>query len=122
MSEVRSQVVGGMRSPLGFFALALLIVEGFLLGAGAFFQLAPVWRLVAIGAGVLLFLFVFIAVLWLVVKHPMNLVFSEQSHLLLQKMYGDSARPLTGAALAEIPPVEPPEPPDGQLPAKPESP
>jgi hypothetical protein len=107
-----------VRSPLGFFALALSIVEVFLLGAGIFFQLATIWRLIAIGVGVFLFILVFAAVLWLVVKHPMNLVFTEQSHLVLQKMYGDSGRPLTSSALAEIPPVEPPVPPAGQLPPR----
>ena len=113
LAQMRSQIVGGVRSPLGFFALALLIVESFLFGVGVWFNLSSGWRLVAIAVGVVLFLVVFGAVFWLVVKHPMNLVFSEQSHLLLQKMYGDSTRPLTGAALAAMPAAEPSEPPVG---------
>ena len=48
---MRGKIVGVVRSPLGFFTLSLLIVEGFLLGAGVFFNLSPTIRGIAIGVG-----------------------------------------------------------------------
>lgn len=55
----KAKIVRAVRSPLGFFVLALLIVESFLLGAGIWFNLPEVWRIAAIGVGVILFLIVF---------------------------------------------------------------
>ena len=81
LSSVRFKAIQAIHSPLGFFALALLIVESFLVGAGAWFDLSSEWRIVAMGVGVLLFLIVFGAVVGLVVCYPKNLVFSEESHL-----------------------------------------
>lgn len=114
----RTEVIRGIRSPLGFFALSLLIVEAFLLGAGFFYNLSPTMRVVALGVGVLLFLVVFGSVCWLVVKYPRNLVFSEGSHVQFAAMefYGHRGNPVSGAALEALPPGEAPPPPKPQLP------
>jgi hypothetical protein len=91
MSTTRSRVVRAAHSPLGFFVLALLIVEAFLWGAGVWFGLPESWRLIALGVGVGLFLIVVGLVVWLVIKFPQNLVFSEESHVQVAalKLYGN---------------------------------
>lgn len=116
--SVRSKAVQAVHSPLGFFVLALLIVETFLLGAGSWFNLSEPWRVASIGIGVALFLVVFATVVWLVVKHPQNLVFSEESHVQFAAMqiYGSEAHTLTGRDLQSLPSSIPPQPPVGQLP------
>ena len=122
-SAVRSQVVGVVRSPLGFFTLALLIVEGFLVGAGALFNLPVEVRIIELAVGVFLFLFVVCMVCWLVVKHPTNLVFSERSHIQFAEMqiYGTSSHAVTGVALSAVAPEAPPLPPGTQLASSAES-
>ena len=105
-----------VRSPLGFFVLALLIVEGLILGAGTLFGLPMEWKLVALGVGILLFLIVFSTVVWLVVKHPRNLVFSEASYVQFAALvFGEKGHPITGPQLEGMRPQDPPNPPVGQL-------
>ena len=91
-----------IHSPLGFFVLALSIVESFLLGAGAWFDLSAGWKIVALGSGVVLFLVVFGTVVLLVMKFPKNLVFSEESHLQydLMHIFGTESQEMTGRMLA----------------------
>lgn len=115
---MRTRAVQAIHSPLGFFVLALLIVEGFLFGAGTAFDLSQPWKLTAIGIGVLLFLLVFGTVVWLVVKHPKNLVFGEESHVQFEamKMYGSEDRVLTGRNLGALPSEPAPDQIKGQLP------
>jgi hypothetical protein len=115
--SIRSKAVAAVHSPLGFFVLALTIVETFLLGAGAWFGLPDTWKVAALGVGVLLFLIVFATVVWLVVTHPENLVFSEESHVQTQamRMFGTDTHVVTGADLDRVPAVAPPNPPVGQL-------
>jgi high-affinity Fe2+/Pb2+ permease len=113
---MRSKVLQTVHSPLGFFVLALLIVEVFLFGSGMWFGLPDYWKLVAIGVGVLLFLVVFLAVFWLVVRHPQNLVFSEESHVQFAAMiYGHEAQAISRQDLEALPPQQTPNPPVGQL-------
>jgi hypothetical protein len=97
----RARIVKETRSPLGFCVLALLIVEAFLVGAGTLFALPDVWKIIALGVGVLLFLVVFATVVWLVVKYPQNLVFSEESHVqyAAMQLYGTESKALTSNAL-----------------------
>ena len=104
LSSARFKAVQAIHSPLGFFALALLIVEGFLFGAGAWFDLSSEWRIVAMGVGVLLFLMVFGTVVWLVVCYPKNLVFSEESHLQYDRMqiFGSEENVITGRTLTAL--------------------
>jgi hypothetical protein len=115
--SARSRVVRAAHSPLGFFVLALLIVEAFLWGAGIWFGLSEDWKITAIGVGVLLFLIVFGTVVWLVIAYPHNLVFSEESHVQFaaMKMFGTESRLITGHDLEALPQDSAPEPPSGQL-------
>lgn len=115
--SARSKAVRAAHSPLGFFVLALLIVEAFLWGSGTGFGLSEPWRLAAIGVGVLLFLIVFGTVVWLVIAYPQNLVFSEESHVQFaaMKMFGTESQRITGDDLEGLPPQRAPEPPPGQL-------
>lgn len=116
--SLRSSAVQAVHSPLGFFVLALLIVEAFLLGAGTWFGLPEPWRIAALGVGILLFLVVFGAVVWLVVKYPQNLVFSEESHVQFaaMKMFGSESHLITGRDLDALQPQPTPNPTVGQLP------
>lgn len=118
MISSRSRVVRAAHSPLGFFVLALLIVETFLLGSGTLFGLSEVWKITSICIGVFLFLVVFGAVVWLVIAYPQNLVFGEESHVqyAAMKMFGTESRLITGSDLNALPPAAAPEPPLGQLP------
>lgn len=119
--SARSKAVRAAHSPLGFFVLALLIVETFLWGAGTWFGLTEPWRITAIGVGVLLFLVVFGTVVWLVIAYPQNLVFSEESHVQFaaMKMFGTESHLITGHDLEALPPQRAPEPPPGQQPDSP---
>jgi hypothetical protein len=116
--SVRQSVIRAVSAPLGFFVLALLIVEGFLFGAGTSFGLTEIWRVIALGVGVSLFLIVIALVGWLVVKHPQNLVFSEQSHLQVEamKVFGSENNQISAGDLKRLPPSATPEPPTGQIP------
>jgi hypothetical protein len=103
--SVRAKIMQSVHSPLGFFVLALLIVEIFLLGAGIWFHLEDSWKIVALGTGVLLFLVVFFTVVYLVVVHPRNLVFSEESHVQFaaMKLYGTEENQVTRNDLDALP-------------------
>lgn len=116
--SARSRIVRAAHSPLGFFVLALLIVEAFLWGAGIWFDLADDWKIAAIGIGVFLFLVVFGTVVWLVIAYPQNLVFSEESHVqyAAMKFFGTESQKLTGRDIEALPSSSAPEPPKGQLP------
>lgn len=116
--SARSRVVRAAHSPLGFFVLALLIVEAFLWGCGIWFGLSEYWKISAIAVGVVLFLIVFGTVVWLVIAYPQNLVFSEESHVqyAAMKLFGTESRKLTGRDFEALPPSPAPEPPVGQLP------
>lgn len=83
-------------SPLGFFVLALFIVEAFIVGAGIWFGLSEIVKIIVLGIGVLLFLIVFGTVVWLVIKFPKNLVFGEDSHIRVHEMevWGSKDRPV----------------------------
>lgn len=72
-SSGRERIIAGIGSPLGFFVLALLIVECFLLGAGRFFDLPVETRTLMVWVAVCLFILVVAIVLYLVVRHPKNL-------------------------------------------------
>ena len=101
----RARILQTVHSPLGFFVLSLLIVEIFLLGAGIWFNLSDAWKITALGVGVLLFLVVFFTVVYLVVVHPKNLVFSEESHVQFaaMQMFGTENQHITGKVLETLP-------------------
>jgi hypothetical protein len=112
----RTKVISAAHSPLGFCVLALLIVEAFLTGAGIMFGLSEIYKIAALGVGVVLFLVVFFTVVWLVVKHPQKLVFGEESHMqyAAMRIYGSESNRVTGSDLEEMPQVSAP-PPRAQL-------
>jgi uncharacterized membrane protein len=114
----KSSVVRAARSPLGFFVLSLLVVEGLLGAAGIGFGLSEAWRLIALGVGVLLFLIVFGTVVWLVIRYPQNLVFSEESHVQIEalRIYGNESHRISIDDVVAIRSQPPPQPPTGQLP------
>lgn len=116
--SMRTKAVQAVHSPLGFFVLALLIVETFLFGTGTWFGLPEPWKITAIGIGVLLFLIVFGTVVWLVVAYPQNLVFSEESHVQFaaMKMFGSESHLITGRDLQALRPESTPNSTVGQLP------
>lgn len=116
--SLRHKVIQAIHSPLGFFALALLIVEFFLFGAGVWFDLSTEWRIYAVGVGVILFLIVFGTVVLLVIKYPKNLVFSEESHLQYDRMqiFGTEERAITGQTLTALEVEVAPSAPVAQLP------
>jgi hypothetical protein len=109
----RGKVISYVKSPLGFYTLALLIVESFLLGSGRMFGLSETVRIAAMVAGVFLFLVVVGIVTTLVIKYPQFLVFTEQSHLEWEYMHvsGDNSRPLSGKTIIVAPGTEPPDKP-----------
>lgn len=102
----RSSLIGVVTAPLGFFALSLLIVEGFLtisliysgLDAGGKF-----WGMM-IGTG--LFILVVVGVFVLVWCKPTNLTFGESSHL--RAMFGTSENPEPRSKIVEHLPGAPP--------------
>jgi hypothetical protein len=108
------KIISYVRSPLGFYVLALLIVETFLLGAGAAFNLSESLRIIAMVTGVILFVGVVATVTVLVIKYPTALVFSEQSHLEWESMqsYGDSSHPIDARVLQTKGGSKPPEIPE----------
>lgn len=102
----RTTLVSVITTPLGFFALSLLIVEGFLgiiligSGLGASQKFWGLW----VGAG--LFLIVVIVVSVLVWQKPENLTFGEASYIEKQKLLGDPSNQLTEKELQAEPKVE----------------
>lgn len=109
----RGKIISYVRSPLGFYVLALLIVETFLLGAGTWFGFSPETRILAMIIGVLLFIGVVATVTVLVIKFPTALVFSEDSHLEWEsiQVFGDNSRPMSARLLGAQRGTEPPEKP-----------
>lgn len=111
----RRKIISYVKSPLGFYTLALLIVESFLFCAGAFFEFSEGMRTLILFVGVMLFVGLIATVTTLVIKFPQFLVFSEESHLEWESMhvFGDNARPLLGKILkveGTEPPSKPPQP------------
>lgn len=99
-NESRAGIIQAITSPLGFFALSLLIVEGFLTIALVFSDLDAPSKYIGMLIGAGLFVLVVIGVLLLVWFKPTNLTFGEKSHLHLiemQKMWGTSDKPNTKA-------------------------
>jgi len=104
----RASLVSVITTPLGFFALALLIVEGFLgitvVGSG-FTSGEKFWGMIV---GAFLFLCVVVIVTILVWKQPQHLTFSESSHIAHDRMnYGNKEADtrLTEKQLESVPKV-----------------
>lgn len=78
----RTRIIEAITAPLGFFVLALLIVETFLgtvlLGA----DLEKSQKMIGLWAGVGMFVLVVIIVALLVWHKPQNLTFDKTAHLI----------------------------------------
>ena len=103
-SEKRSDLIHAITSPLGFFALSLLIVEGFLTIALVFSNLDSASKFWGMIIGAVLFIGVVFGVFLLVCFKPTHLTFGEKSHLQLLEMqkWGTSERPETKASVEEL--------------------
>ncbi len=104
--ETRTSIINVITTPLGFFALALLIVEGFLgivvIGSGAtldsYAKLSGMWM--AIGAFGLV-IFIVALMVWLI---PENLTLSGkdwQERAKKSPSWGDSTDPSTKLKIGE---------------------
>lgn len=82
----KTNIINAITSPLGFFVLALLIVETFLGITTSIigFDVEKKYYLILIGVG--LFILVIFIVLMLVWFRPINLTFGEKGHLQKQKL------------------------------------
>lgn len=82
-------MISNINTPLGFFVLALLIVEAFLAAVLIGTELESWQRMTCILVGVILFVLVNIAVFSLVWLKPENLIFDKEAHLIDRgKVYG----------------------------------
>lgn len=84
----KSDLVSVITSPLGFFALSLLIVEGFLTIVLIFSNLAANYKFLGMLIGASLFILVVGGVWYLVLKKPTNLTFGEKSWRDHEKDFG----------------------------------
>jgi hypothetical protein len=119
----RHKIIDSIVSPLGFFVLALLIVEAFL---GVCMCLVdPIHRMSIIYIGVFLFVVLVAAVYVLVIKFPTHLVFSEVSHLRVYEIqqFGTNTRPTIDVTAQQemIAAPVPPQPAHFQIQATPAS-
>ena len=108
--EKRSDIIHAITSPLGFFALSLLIVEGFLTIALVFSNLNPFSKFIGMIIGAFLFLIVVIGVWFLVWFKADKLTFSEDSHLKFLEMknkWGTSEKPEKKSVVENNIPSEP---------------
>ncbi len=78
----RTRILDTISAPLGFFVLALLIVEAFLANVLIFAQLEPFQRWNGVLLGVGLFVLVVVVVSILTWFKPLNLTFDKTSHLI----------------------------------------
>lgn len=108
----RARVLRQAKSPLAFYVLSLLTVEGFLLGAGKFFDLDSGWKIAALATGVVLFIGDVVVFTWLVVCHPTSLVFSAREHMRREELrYGHEGEEMTAQTLNSLPSRERPQEP-----------
>lgn len=110
-SSDRHKIISGVVSPLGFYTLALLIVEGFLIGAGSLFNLPVGQRSAFVWIGIVVFAAIIVIVTLLVVKCPRNLVFTDVSHIRYAQLtnFGTEQKPLPIDQMAGITVVPAPE-------------
>lgn len=96
-AESRASIIGVITAPLGFFALSLLIVEGFLTITVVFSNLDSRAKCLGMVIGAGLFVLVVGGVFVLVWNKPKNLTFGESGHLKSQELWGTSENPATSS-------------------------
>ncbi len=84
--EKKSGIIEIITSPLGFFALSLLIVEAFLSTVLTLSNLSPESKYWGMIIGAALFVLVVVGVFLLVWFKPKNLTYGENSHLHEEEM------------------------------------
>ena len=82
MSDTGTKIIEAVTAPLGFFVLALLIVEGFLATALIGAELENSDKVLGMWLGVGLFILVTVAVFVLVWFKPQSLTFDKAAHLM----------------------------------------
>ena len=91
-----ARIIEAVNAPLGFFVLALVIVESFLASVTIGGGLESQHQLIALVAGVAMFVMVVLVVAILVWKKPENLTFDKQAHLVRSgASYGTESQPDT---------------------------
>lgn len=99
----RASLVSVITTPLGFFALSLLIVEGFLGIILVGSNLAAYQKFVGMLIGAGLFVLIVVLVTILVWRRPQNLTFSELSHLEHERaLYGAAGKPVSERQLGGV--------------------
>jgi len=96
MSNARIKIIEAIAAPLGFFVLALLIVESFLAIVLVGADLENNDKILGMWLGVGLFIMVTIAVFVLVWFKPQNLTFDKAAHLIDRgkAVYGTEKSPI----------------------------
>lgn len=109
MENNKSQIIEAITAPLGFFVLALLIVEAFIatILIGATLENSDKVNGMYLGVG--LFIFVTLIVALLVWYKPDNLTFDKEAHLRNRGKppFGSDTNPETSGA--SLTPTEPEE-------------
>lgn len=111
MDNQRTNLISVITSPLGFFALSLLIVEGFLTIVLIFSNLEAEGKFYGMLIGAGLFILVVGGVWYLVKNDPKNLTFGERSHLEEERMrnYGTAEQPKSKRDIKQEQPTEDPQ-------------
>ena len=99
-SPARAKLVEAINTPLGFFVLALLIVEAFLATVLVGAELAAGEKMTCVMIGVGLFIFVVALVGLFVWFKPLHLTFDRDAHLLDRGKlpYGTNQEKISAAA------------------------
>jgi uncharacterized membrane protein required for colicin V production len=104
--ETRGRLIEAITSPIGFFVLALLIVEAFLATVLVGASLEAKDKMIGVWFGVGMFVLVVIMVFILVCFRPQNFVFDRGAHLEQQKMEQERTRRASGGVeLRELAPL-----------------
>jgi len=100
-----SKIIEAVTRPLGFYVLALLIVEGFLTLVLTLSDISNTAREYGMWAGIGLFLLVFLIVSLLTWFKPENLIFAEYGRLVHNGKipYGTEKDTLSREELDEVP-------------------
>ncbi len=112
IDEPKSSIIKSINSSLGFFALSLLIVEGFLGIVLIYSGLDAKGKFLGMLIGAGLFVLVIIIVSLLVAFKPKNIMFGEESHLIEEgklPIYGESGEILTKPELEKLKETSKPE-------------
>lgn len=97
-------MLSAVTRPLGFFVLALLIVEAFLGTVLVGSDLSPDHKYIGMWVGVALFVFVVALVAFFVWKKPRHLMFDQLGHLVDsgKAAYGSNIQPISGLTLRRL--------------------